>query len=511
VGAEHGVTDPADGTSAGDDDEGRLAELIAQRRAKVAALRDRGIEPYPVRFDPTHTLATVRSQWTELAAGASSGEQVTIAGRMVARRGHGKLAFVDLREDGTDLQVMLQEDALGNAMADALELDIGDWVGVGGEVIRSKRGELSVRATSVTLLGKALRPLPDKWHGLRDVEARYRHREIDLIVNPDARRALLVRSQVVSALRRELEGRGFIEVETPMLHPIPGGATARPFVTHHNALDVDLYLRIAPELYLKRLIVAGFPKVFEINRNFRNEGMSPRHNPEFTMLESYEAYADYGDVMDLTEALFRAAALATVGTLDISYQGRPVSLAGPWPRRPMLDLVREAVAREDLSYDTPVDELRALCAAHDIEPLPGVSAGALVNELYEGLVERELWDPVLVVDHPLATSPLARRHRSAAHVVERFELVVTGRELANAFSELTDPDDQRARFEAQDLARAAGDDEAMVVDEPFLTALELGMPPTGGLGVGIDRLAMLLADVPSIRDVILFPTLRPER
>jgi lysyl-tRNA synthetase class 2 len=489
----------------------RLDELVAARRGKVAALRGQGGEPYPARFTPTHTLAEVRERWGDLQPGEETGEHVTVAGRLVVKRTHGKVAFGVLREAGVDLQLFCQAQALGeDGMAAFADLDLGDWVGAEGEVLVTRKGELSVRSSRLTLLGKALRPLPDKWHGLRDVELRYRQRELDLAVNEDTRRTFAIRSRMVSALRRVLDQRGFLEVETPMLHPIPGGATARPFVTHHHTLDVELYLRIAPELYLKRLIAGGFRRVYEINRNFRNEGMSPRHNPEFTMLECYQAYADYTDMMELTEALVQAAAEAAAGTLEVGYQGRPVSLKGPWPRRPLLELVRAATGRDDLSYDTPVGDLRDLCRRHDVPVEQAWGPGKLISELYEKLVEGELWDPVLVTDHPLETSPLARRHRSKPHVVERFEVVATGRELANAFSELTDPDDQRGRFEAQAAAKAAGDDQAMAVDEAYLAAMELGMPPTGGLGLGVDRLAMLLADVPSIRDVILFPTLRPE-
>jgi lysyl-tRNA synthetase, class II len=513
MGEEHGVTDeegtPEPGTS--EEDGSRLEELVATRREKVARLRDAGVEPYPVRFSPSHTLAGTRERWDGLAAGEETGEHVRVAGRLVAKRGHGKLAFGEIREDGVDLQLFCQVNVLGEdgmrTFAD--DLDLGDWVGVEGEILATRKGELSVRPSSITLLGKALRPLPDKWHGLRDVEQRYRQRELDLVVNEETRRTFRLRSEVIAALRDVMQRRGFVEVETPMLHPIPGGATARPFVTHHNALDTDLYLRIAPELYLKRLLVGGMPKVFEINRNFRNEGMSPRHNPEFTMLESYEAYADYHDVMDLTEELVTAAAQRTTGGLELHYGGRPLSLEAPWPRRALLDLVREATGR-DIDYRTPPDELRALCETHEVPFEEAWGAGKLVMELYEKLVEPDLWDPVFVIDHPVETSPLARRHRSEPHVVERFELVATGRELANAFSELTDPDDQRTRFEEQASARAAGDEEAMVVDEAYLAALEHGMPPAGGLGVGVDRLVMLLADMPTIRDVILFPTLRPQ-
>ncbi|MDP8931577.1 MAG: lysine--tRNA ligase [Actinomycetota bacterium] len=474
-------------------------------------MRARGEDPYPVRFVPTHALTEVRDAWSHLPPGSQTGESVTVAGRLTTKRGHGKLHFAVVREAGVDLQLFCELATLGEeGLAFFDELDLGDWVGAEGEVITTRRGELSVRASRITLLAKSLQPLPEKYHGLRDVEQRYRRRELDLITNPESRDTFLIRSRVVSALRRTLDAKGFVEVETPMLHPTPGGAAARPFVTHHNALNLDLYLRIAPELYLKRLIVAGFPRLYELNRNFRNEGMSPRHNPEFTMLEAYQAYADYHDMMELTAALVQAAAKDAVGTLELAHQGRRVSLAGPWPRRDMLGLVRAATGRADLDYDTPVAELRQVCMTSGVAFEPGWGSGKLVSELYERLVEPQLWEPTFVVDHPLETSPLARRHRSKPHVVERFELVAVGRELANAFSELTDPDDQRARFEAQAAARAAGDDEAMLIDETYLAALELGLPPTGGLGIGVDRLVMLLADVPSIRDAILFPTMRPE-
>ncbi|MFN2555849.1 MAG: lysine--tRNA ligase [Nitriliruptorales bacterium] len=490
----------------------RFAELTAARRAKVVRMRERGIDPYPARFATTHSLAEVRGRWGYLAPGSESGEDVTVAGRLVAKRGHGKLHFAVLREAGVDLQLFCDLTMLGsNGIAFLEELDLGDWVGAEGEVMTTRRGELSVRASHIVLLGKAVRPLPEKYHGLRDVEQRYRQRELDLITNPDSRHAFLIRSKVISALRRGLEAKGFVEVETPMLHPTPGGAAARPFVTHHNTLDLDLYLRIAPELYLKRLIVAGFPRVYELNRSFRNEGISPRHNPEFTMLEAYQAYADYHDMMELTEEIVRATTHEAVGTLELSHNGRPVSLAGPWPRRDLLDLVQEGTGRDDVNYDTPVRELRELCSAHGVAFEPAWGSGKLVSELYDKVVEPQLWDPVFVIDHPVETSPLARRHRSKSHAVERFELVAAGRELANAFSELTDPDDQRSRFEAQAAARAAGDEEAMAIDETYLAALEVGLPPTGGLGLGVDRFVMLLADAASIRDVILFPTLRPSR
>jgi lysyl-tRNA synthetase, class II len=497
------------------DEASKLDEIMATRRAKVAALRDAGVHPYAYRFDPTHRLADVVATWSGLEPGEETGEVVRVAGRVVGKRDLGRLTFLVLREDGTDLQLFLIGKALDEASRGVLDLvDVGDWIGAEGEVIASRQGELSVRPTSLTMLSKSLRPLPDKHKGLTDVEQRTRQRELDLVVNEDSRRTFVVRHRVLAAIRAEMAERGFVEVETPMLHPIPGGATARPFVTHHNTLDVDLYLRIAPELYLKRLLVGGMPKVFEINRSFRNEGMSTRHNPEFTMLESYEAYADLGDVMDLTEALLQRAAVEALGTTELTYQGRALSLAGPFRRVALLDLVREATGRPELSYDTPLAELRALCDIHEVPWDETFGAGKLVVELYEKLVEAELWEPTFVIEHPVETSPLARRHRDPAkaeHVTERFEVLVAGREFGNAFTELVDPDDQRERFEAQAAAKAAGDDEAMVVDEAYLRAMELGMPPAGGLGIGIDRLVMLLTDRASIRDVILFPTLRPEQ
>jgi lysyl-tRNA synthetase class 2 len=493
----------------------RLDELMDVRRGKVAALRELGHHPFAYRFDRTHALADVVAEHGDLEAGDETGRVVRVAGRVVADRDVGRLRFLVLREDGAELQLFVMKKQLDEDALAVLDLvDVGDWLGAEGEVLATRTGELSVRPSAVTMLAKSLRPLPDKHGGLTDVEQRSRQRELDLVVNDDSRRTFHVRHRVLAALRAEMTERGFVEVETPMLHPIPGGAAARPFVTHHNTLDTDLYLRIAPELYLKRLLVGGMPKVFEINRSFRNEGMSTRHNPEFTMLESYEAYADVTDVMDLTEALVRRAADAAAGSTEVAYQGRDVSLAGPFRRATLLELTAAATGRPDLAYDFPLDDLRALCDEHEVAWDEGAGPGKLVVELYERLVEHTLWEPTFVLEHPVETSPLARRHRDPAkaeHVTERFELFVTGREFGNAFTELVDPDDQRARFEAQVAAKDAGDDEAMFLDEPYLRAMELGMPPAGGLGIGVDRLVMLLADRASIRDVILFPTLRPEQ
>jgi len=481
-----------------------------RRVGKLEALRAAGIEPYPVRFDPTASLAEIRGQYGSLEAGVSTGVVVSAAGRLVARRGHGKLVFAVLREGDAEMQIMASEDVLGEqGLAAFGDLDLGDWVGVRGEVVSSRRGELSIKAERAQLIGKSLRPLPDKWHGLRDVEVRYRQRHVDLTVNPAARHVLAVRSAVVRALREHLEARGFIEVETPMLQRMAGGAAARPFVTHHNALDMDLYLRIAPELYLKRLIAGGMGRVYELNRTFRNEGISVRHNPEFTMLEAYQAYTDYHGMLELTQGLVRAAALAACGTLSITYQGEEMDLSADFRKVTMLESVTEATG-VGFDYAMPLEEARRRCEALEVPFDACFGVGKLVVEVFEKYVESNLVQPTFVLDYPIEVSPLARRHRSDPYVAERFELIVAGRELANAFSELVDPLDQRERFEAQARAKAAGDEEAMSVDEDYLAALEFGMPPCGGLGIGVDRLAMLLADVPSIRDVILFPLLRPE-
>jgi len=376
-------------------------------------------------------------------------------------------------------------------------------------VLRTRRGELSVVPDEVTLLAKALRPLPEKFHGLTDTETRYRQRYVDLIVNPDVRETFARRFAIVSAIRRFMAARGFVEVETPMLHPIPGGATARPFTTHHNALDMEFYLRIAPELYLKRLLVGGFEKVYEINRSFRNEGISVRHNPEFTMMEFYAAFTDARGMMGLTEGLVRAVAAEVLGTTAIVYQGSQIDLGAPWRRATMIGLTSEA-AGEPVSFDRTLEDLRDLCGRNDVPVEPGWGKGKLISELFEKLVERTLAQPTFVTEYPLETSPLARRMPDQPELTDRFELIVAGREIANAFSELVDPVDQRERFAAQMSAKASGDEEAMGYDEDYLRAMEYGMPPAGGAGIGIDRLVMLLTDSPSIRDVLLFPHLRPE-
>ncbi|CAN5612191.1 lysine--tRNA ligase [soil metagenome] len=463
----------------------------------------------PYRFEPTATAAGLKAEHADLEPASETGVEVTVAGRLMLRRVQGKLAFGTL-QDGTGRIQLFAPSASTPDFDGFAALSIGDWIGVRGQVMTTRRGELSVQVGSWTLLAATRRPFPDKWHGLADPDTRFRQRYVDLWVSDDARRALQARSRILSLTRRWLEGRGFVEVETPVFHPIPGGATARPFTTHHNALDLDLYLRIAPELYLKRLVVGGFERVFEIARVFRNEGLSPRHNPEFTMLELYQAYADYGDMMRLTEELVAHLAVEVRGTTTFDYDGRPLDLSPPWRRATMVDLIEEhAGVRVDLQ--TGLDELRRICAEHDVGVEDGWGPGKLILELYEKTTESELWGPVFVTDYPKEVSPLARDHRELAGMVERFEPIVAGREIGNAFSELVDPDEQRARFEDQARQRTAGDTEAMPVDADYLRALEYGLPPTGGLGIGIDRLVMLLTGVTTIRDVILFPTLRPEQ
>jgi lysyl-tRNA synthetase, class II len=480
------------------------------RRDKLSRLKAAGVDPYPVGFSRSHTLGQVTRDWAGLAAGEESSDSVQVAGRIVLKRGHGKLAFWTLRQGDEELQIMLRADVLGaEPFALLADLDVGDLVGVTGEVLRTRRGELSIGAREVTLLGKSLRPLPDKWHGLTDVEVRSRQRELDLIVNPAARANLRLRATVLTTLRNEMLARGYVEVETPILQPIPGGATARPFVTHHNALDTDLYLRVAGELYLKRLLVGGVDKVFELNRMFRNEGISTRHNPEFTMLESNEAYADYRDMMRLARELILACAKA-VGAEPVDDSGNPIDLYAEWREVTLLDAVREAIGEPELAYDWPLERLRAVCDRTGVPWQPAWGAGKLLLELYEKHAEHRFVQPTFVTEYPIEVSPLAHPHRDNPFVTERFELIIGGREYANAFSELTDPDDQRARMEAQALAKAGGDDEAMVVDEAYLRALELGLPPNAGLGIGVDRLVMLLGNLTSIREAVLFPQLRPE-
>jgi len=472
------------------------------------ATPDAGERRPPYRVDVTDHAADLQAAYAGLADGGSTGVTATVAGRIMLLRDMGRLAFATLRDSSGAIQLMAT--AKGTDDYKGLTgLTLGAWIVATGEVIRSNKGELSVRVESWDLLAEARRGFGDKWHGITDTDMRYRQRYADLWANEASMRVFQARSRIMSLTRRFLEDRGFVEVETPVFHPIPGGAMARPFTTHHNALDLDLYLRIAPELYLKRLVVGGFERVFELARVFRNEGLSTRHNPEFTMLELYQAYADYGDIMELTEQLIAHLATEVTGSPVVTYQGREVDLTPPWTRATLVDLVEQhAGVRLDLRM--PVDELRRIAAEHGVEVDEAWGPGKLVLEIYEKTTEAELWGPVFVLDYPKEVSPLARDHREVPETVERFEAIVAGRELANAFSELIDPDEQRRRFEDQARAKAAGDAEAMVVDEDYLRALDYGLPPNGGLGIGMDRLVMLLTDTPSIRDVVLFPTLRPE-
>ena len=463
----------------------------------------------PYRFEPDATAARLHAAHPDLPPGTETGETVTVAGRLMLRRVQGKLAFGTL-QDGTG-RIQLFAPAASTPDFDGfVARSLGDWIGVTGEVMTTRRGELSVRVDRWVLLAEAARPFPDKWHGLTDPDTRYRQRYVDFWVTDEAREAIARRSRIISLIRRWLEDRDFVEVETPVFHPIAGGATAKPFVTHHNALDVDLFLRIAPELYLKRLVVGGFERVFEVARVFRNEGLSPRHQPEFTMLELYQAYADYGDMMRLTEELVAHLATEVCGTTMLSYGGRDLDLSVPWRRASLVDLVEESTGLR-LDVRMPVDELRALAVDHGVEVEQGWGPGKLILEIYEKTTEHQLWGPVFVTDYPLEVSPLSRDHRELPGMVERFEAIVAGRELCNAFSELVDPVEQRARFEDQAAKAAAGDEEAAaVIDEDYIRALEYGLPPTGGLGIGVDRLVMLLSDIATIRDVVAFPTLRPE-
>ena len=444
-----------------------------------------------------------------LADGEETGDKVRLAGRLTGRRGHGKAAFLDLTDLSGRIQLHARKDVLGDTYEGLVGLDLGDLVGVEGAPFRTRRGELSVRADSWSLLAKSLRPPPDKYHGLADVEQRYRHRELDLIANEEARDLFVLRTRVVGAVRRFLDERGFLEVETPVLQPLYGGALARPFTTHHNALDRTLYLRIATELYLKRLIVGGLEKVYELGKDFRNEGISHKHNPEFTMLETYEAYADYTDVAAMTEELVAFVARDTVGTLTIERDGETIDLTPPWRRVTLTEAIRNETGidiRVSNERDTLLAAMRQ--AGIDSNPEPGTGWGKLVDELLSKRVEPKLVEPTFVLDYPVELSPFAKPHRSEPGVVERFEGFIGGVEVANAFSELNDPDEQRARFEQQQRLAVAGDEEAQPFDEDFLFALEQGMPPTGGLGLGIDRLLMMLAGRHSIREVVLFPALR---
>jgi lysyl-tRNA synthetase class 2 len=495
-----------------------VSDLRETRLEKAQALAALGQGPYAVRFAPTHATAALQRAHADLPNGAERAGSVVVAGRVMTRRVMGKLAFFTLADQEGTIQLYLEKSTLAAAMPDDPEafahltslVDAGDLIGVEGSLRRTDRGELSVKVRRWWMLSKSLQPLPDKWHGLADVEKRYRQRHLDLIVSPHTRETFRRRARLVSGMRRWLDERGFLEIETPVLQSQPGGADARPFETHHNALDLPLTLRIATELHLKRLVVGGFERVYELGRIFRNEGVSTRHNPEFTSVEIYQAYADYTDMMDLSEQLIAHLANLVCGSTRITYQGTAIDLTPPWRRATMHELVCEATGLEFTAFSSRAEAAAAMVAAGLEVPALADSLGRLLVEAFEQRVEDSLIQPTFVLDYPLENSPLARAHRSKPGLVERFELFIVGRETANAFSELIDPLDQRRRLEAQQERRVAGDLEAQAVDEDFLQALEVGMPPTGGLGIGIDRLVMLLTDSPSIRDVIAFPLLRPE-
>ena len=482
----------------------------AHRLEKLEGLRERGIEPYPVRFDRDATAAALREQFGELAAGADTGKVVKLAGRVMGERRHGGLEFADLQDESGRIQLMATREAVGSdELHEFSDLDLGDWIGVEGTVIVSDHGELTVKVDKYELLSKSLRALPDVRHGLADPEARYRQRYLDLTLDEPSRRVFAIRSSVIATTRRVLTEKGFTEVETPVLLGQAGGAAARPFITHHNALNIDMTLRIALELPLKRLIVGGMNRVFEIGRVFRNEGLDTRHNPEFTLLEAYQAFGDYHDMMDLTEAIISTSCEEAIGTATVQVNGEDVSLKPPFRRATMAELIKENAGVE-MHPSMPVEEARKIADGRGVEYLDAWGAGKIMSEVYDDSSESKLIEPTFVMDHPREVSPLARAHRDDPELTERFELVVAGRELANAYSELNDPVDQAERFQAEAKLQAGGDDEAEPVDDDYVKALEYGLPPTGGLGIGMDRLVMLISGAEAIRDVILFPTLRPE-
>ena len=491
-------------------------KIMAERRDKLRALREAGVA-YPNDFRPTHHAGALQAGYAEADKDAleATALQVAVAGRMMLKRVMGKASFATVQDTTGQIQFFVTPADVGAETYEAFKKwDLGDIVAARGVLFRTNKGELSVRCTELRLLSKSLRPLPDKFHGLSDQETRYRQRYVDLIVTPEARKTFAARTKAISSIRKFMSDAQFMEVETPMLHPIPGGAAAKPFVTHHNALDMQMFLRIAPELYLKRLIVGGFERVFEINRNFRNEGVSPRHNPEFTMMEFYAAYTDYVWLMDFTEQLIRQAAVDALGTATITYQGRELDLAKPFHRLTITQAIRKyAPDYTDAQLGDAAfvrTELKRFGVDTTQPAFLNAGLGALQLALFEETAESQLWEPTFIIDYPVEVSPLARASDSVDGITERFELFITGREIANGFSELNDPEDQAARFKKQVEQKDAGDEEAMYFDADYIRALEYGMPPTGGCGIGIDRLVMLLTDSPSIRDVILFPHLRRE-
>ena len=484
--------------------------LLQQRRLKLDEIREAGIEPYPYKYSVENYAAEIIEEFADRQDFEEKQFPVKMAGRIMSMRKLGKAGFAHIQDSTGRIQLFIRKDDLGDEVYDQLykKLDIGDIIGVEGCIIRTRTGELTVHVEKLTLLTKSLRPLPEKWHGLKDIETRYRQRYVDLIVNDDVKKVFLARTKIVQAIRNFLDSRGFVEVETPVLQPIYGGANARPFVTHHNALDIDFYLRIADELYLKRVIVGGIDRVYEIAKDFRNEGIDKDHSPEFTMLELYQAYSDYEDMMSLTEEMVAHTALKLHDTMAITYQEKEIDLTPPWRRISMLDAIGDALGTDIKDMDA--EALVKLAEKHELELQDGSSRGKLINLFFEEFVERELVQPTFITDYPIEISPFAKRKRDNDSLTERFEIFVGGMEMGNAFSELNDPIDQRERFLDQARQKEAGDEEAHMMDEDFLRALEYGMPPTGGMGMGIGRLVMLLTDMPSLRDVVLFPQMRPE-
>ncbi len=487
-------------------EEQQFQDILMVRRKKLKELQNHEKDPFHVvRYEVTHQTGEVIDSFVEL-----EGKTVKVAGRLMAKRGMGKSSFCDLHDRDGKIQLFFRINDLGEAAYEEFKkLDIGDIIGITGVVFKTRMGEISIRVSEYTLLSKSLRPLPEKFHGLKDTDTRYRQRYLDLIVNPEIKKNFILRSKIISAIRRFLDDKGFLEVDTPILNPVPGGAAARPFITHHNTLDMDMYLRIAPELYLKRLIVGGMEKVYEMGRMFRNEGMSVKHNPEFTLLEVYEAYTDYKGMMELTEGLFTYIAEKVFGTLKITYQGKEIDLSLPWCRMTMTEAVKKYTG---IDFDTVSSQAQALEIAKGkgLEITDNPSKGEILNRLFEEFVEGNLVQPTFILDYPVEVSPLTKRKPNRPELTERFELFITGREMANAYSELNDPIDQKDRFLDQVKKREQGDEEANMMDEDYIIALEHGLPPTGGLGVGIDRLIMLFTDSHSIRDILLFPTMKPK-
>ena len=488
--------------------ESQFSEQESLRREKLVKLQEEGKDPFDVyKVKRTHSSKQVKDNFEEL-----EGKEVTVAGRIMSKRGQGKVVFSDIYDRDGKIQLFIKIDEVGEeALKQYKTNDLGDWVAATGEVFKTKTGEVSVKVKTVELISKSLKPLPEKWHGLKDPDLRYRQREVDIITNPEVKDTFIKRSQIISGIRSFLDNRGFLEVETPMLATIAGGASARPFITHHNTLDLDMFLRIAPELYLKRCIVAGFEKVYELGRTFRNEGMSVRHNPEFTMIELYQAFADYNDMMELTENMVAEVCKKVNGTTKVTYQGAEIDFMPPWRRITMVDAVKEYAGVDFNEFKSDADA-QAVAKEKQLEfpkPLNTVTKGEVLNALYEEFCEQHMIQPTFIIDYPVEISPLTKKKRGNEMFTERFEGFVFGRELCNAYSELNDPIVQRERFAQQEKERELGDDEAYMIDEEFMGALETGMPPTGGLGIGIDRLIMFLTDSASIRDVILFPTMKP--